>query len=65
MVAEGAVEGVVKGTVEGMMAIYSLHKSIADGLIIVLIIVGRSLAHLIGLPILPLLMLLPLHPWVG
>ena len=58
MVAEGVVEGVV----EGMMASHSLHVSIADGLIIVLILVGRSLAILIGLPILPLLMLLPLHP---
>ena len=35
----------------GMMADHSLHVSIVDGLIIVLIIVGRSLAKLIGLPI--------------
>ena len=55
-------EGMVKGVVEGMMASHSLHVSIVDGLISILIIVCKSLANLIGLPILPLLMLLPLHP---
>ena len=60
MVDEGTVEGVV----EGMMASHSVHVSIADGLIIVLIVVDKSLANLIRLPILPLLMLLPLHPRV-
>ena len=64
MVAEGTVEGVVKGMVEGMIATHSLHVSIVNRLIIILIVVGRSLANLIGLPILSLLMLLPLHPRV-
>ena len=64
MVAEGTVEGVVEGMVEGMIATHSLHVSIVNRLIIILIIVGRSLANLIGLPILSLLMLLPLHPRV-
>ena len=45
------------------MANHSVHVSIAGGLIMVLIIVDRSLANVIGLPILPLLMLLPLHLW--
>ena len=63
MVAEGAVKGAVEGTVEGVTVNHSLHVSIADKLIIVLIFVGRSLANLIRLPILPLLML-PLHPQV-
>ena len=58
MVVEGAVEGVV----EGMMDSYSFHASIADGLIIVMIVVAKVWHNLIGLPILPLLMLLPRHP---
>ena len=58
MVTEGAVEGIV----EGMMGSHSLHASIVDKLIIVLIVVRRSLANLIGLSILPLLILHPLHP---
>ena len=60
MVAEGAVKGIV----EGMMANHSLHVSIIDGLIIFLTIFSRSLANLIGLPILSLLMLLALHHWI-
>ena len=60
MVAEGAV----KGTVKGMMANHSLHMSIVKGLIIVLTVIEKSLGNLIGLPILPLLMLLPLYPRV-
>ena len=59
-----ATQMVVEGVVEGMTASHSLHVSIDDKLIIVLIVVGRSLANLIGFPILPLLMLLPLHPRV-
>ena len=55
---------VAEGSIEGMVASHSLHVSSLDGLIIVLIVVGRSLANLIGFPILPLLMILPLHPWV-
>ena len=57
-------EGTVKGVVEGMMASHSLHVRIIDGLIIILIVIGRSLENLIGLPIFPLLLLLPLHHWV-
>ena len=57
-------KGMVKGMVKGMMASHPLHVSIVDRLSIVLIVVGRSLANVIGLTILPLLMLLPLHPRV-
>ena len=60
MVAEGTTEG----SVEVMMANHSLHVCIVDELIIVLTVIGRSLANLIGLPILPLLMFVPLYPWL-
>ena len=60
----GTPQMVAEGAVEGMIANHSLHVSIDDRLIIVLIVVGRSLANLIGLPIMHLLMLLLLHPWL-
>ena len=44
----GSTKMVAKGAVEGMMANHSLHMSIVDGLIIVLVVVGRSLANTIG-----------------
>ena len=53
-----------KGAVEGTMASHSLHVSIVNKLINILIVVGRSLVKQIGLPIRPLLLLLPLHPRV-
>ena len=53
-----------EGMVDGMMANHSLDVSIVDKLIIVLSIVGKSLAKLIGLSILPLLMLILFYPQV-
>ena len=63
MMAEEMVEGTVKGTVDGTMATHSFHMRIIDGLIIILTVVSRRLTNPIGLPIVPHLMLLPLHPW--
>ena len=48
--------------VERAMASHTLHEIIVSDLTIILTIVIRSLANLVGLPILPLLMLLSLHP---
>ena len=62
MVAEDAVEGVVEGTIEGTMANHCLHVSIVDRLIIIMTLVGISFSNLIGLPILPLVIFLPLYP---
>ena len=53
---------VAKGKAEGVMVCHSLHVSIVNRLTIILVIASRILLNLIGLPILPLFMLLPLHP---
>ena len=58
----GTRKMVVESALKGMMANHSLHVSIVDGLIIVLIVVGRSLANQTRLPIPPLLMILSLYP---
>ena len=55
---------VTKGAVKDMMVSHSLHVSIVDGLMIIQTVVVKSLANSIGLPILPVLMLFPLHPQV-
>ena len=60
----GTTKMVLDSVVKGIMASHSLHVSIVDGAIIVLTVSRKILANLIRLPLMPLLMLLPLHPRV-